>query len=571
MKVIPENTILRKGIFKQGDLVSSKDMLMRMCVFFPDRPMLAELDQQKNLVQYTANQILDNVCALGNSFLHLGFENKTIGIMSKNCINYLFCEFAVTNGVGIFVPMDKDAPPIQATVLLNKCKAEILVCDSVVLPKIQQILPECKHLKTIVTIDKKIEGYAFVDDLIDMGKTLQENKFLNLDFDPDKTCKMLFTSGTTGANKCVQLSQTNIMQNIHNYLDLFPYMKNNKTSMSILPFHHSTEVNTHVYPKLASGKLVYVCDSIKNFWRYLKVFKPNETTVVPMIANAIYKNIFVSNPNKKSFEKKLRKHKFLKHFGIDKSQKIFAKEFEFLGGNFVNLNVGGAPLNSEVAKNLCEIGITMCNGYGITECGPLVSINAKIFEESKSMGLACPKLDIKLCDEQNGIGELCVRGKSVSVGYFEDKTATDRVFDNEGYFHTGDLVQIDNQGRIFLKGRANNLIVLANGKNVFPEEIEHKIEEFMPYVKEVLVYDAEVLIGNQLQNVLCAGIYIEDQSLRDRQKIQKDFKNLNDQISNYKRIAYVDVLETEFEKTSSKKIKRTSAKDNHTTNKGVFI
>lgn len=564
-------SVLKKSIFSQGDLTSTKDMLERMCVFFPNRTLLAELDQEKNLVQYAANQILDNVCALGDAFLHLGFENKTVGIMSKNCINYLFCEFAITNGIGVFVPMDKDAPPVQATTLLNKSKTQILVCDSMVLPKIQQILSNCSHLKKIITIDKKIEGYDFVDDLIDMGKSMKTNKFLQLKIDPNKTCKMLFTSGTTGANKCVQLSQTNIVQNIHNYLDFYPYSKREKTSMSILPFHHSTEVNTHVYPKLASGILVYVCDSIKNFWRYLKILKPNETTVVPMIANAIYKNIYLNNPDKKTFEKKLRKHKFLKHFGIDKSQKIFAKEFEFLGGNLSNLNVGGAPLNSEVAKKLYEIGIIMRNGYGITECGPLVSINARIFEDAESMGPACPRLDIKLCNENNGIGELCVRGKSVSCGYFEDQEATNLVFDDEGYFHTGDLVSVDSQGRLFLKGRSNNVIVLSNGKNVFPEEIEHKIEETLPYIKEVVVYDAEILIGKQLQNVLCAGVFIEDKNLYDREKLKQDFKNLNEQISTYKRIAYLDILEDEFEKTSSKKIKRTSAKNNHTTNKGVYL
>ena len=322
---------------------------------------------------------------------------------------------------------------------------------------------------------------------------------------------------------------------------------------------------------MADGKLIVICDSIKNFWRFLKKFHPDETIVVPMIANAIYKNIYTNNKNPKSFKRRLRLHKFLSFFGINTSRKIFKKEFEFLGGNFYNLIVGGAPLNATVAKGLNDVGITVCNGYGITECAPLVCMNTRIFDESVSMGTACPRLEVKLYNVENNVGELCVRGKNVSKGYFEDSESTSLVFDKDGYFHTGDLVETDKQGKIFLKGRKNNLIVLDNGKNVFPEEIEHKIESSMPYVKEVLVYDAEVLIGNQLQNVLCAGIFIEDESLRDRAKIESDFKALNSQISNYKRIAYVDILECEFEKTSSRKLKRTSAKNYHTTNKGVLI
>ena len=570
-KQITETQILRKGLFKQGDLASTKDMLLRMCEFYPDKPLLAELDQNNQIVKYDAKQILENTCALGDTLLNLGLAEKHIAIMAKNSINYIFCELAISNGVGVIVPTDKDSPPLHAQTLLTKCKADALICDSVVLEKLKDVIPECKRLRKIITIDKKIEGFDFVNDLIEQGKNLQEKRFLNLDVDVDKTCKILFTSGTTGANKCVQLSQTNITQNIHNFCDTIHHLKQNKTILSVLPFHHSTEMNTHVLPRLACGKLIVVCDSIKNFWRYLKLFKPNEAVVVPMIANAIYKNIYTNNKNPKSFKRRLHLHKFLLFFGINASHKIFKKEFEFLGGSLCNLLVGGAPLNATIAKGLNDVGIEMGNGYGITECGPLVCLNTRMFEESQSMGLACPRLDIKLDNTQNGIGELCVRGKNVSKGYFEDPEATSLVFDKDGYFHTGDLVEIDKQGRIFLKGRKNNLIILSNGKNVFPEEIEHKIESALPYVKEVLVYDAEVQIGNQLQNVLCAGIYIEDENLRNRAKIESDFKALNSQISNYKRIAYVDILECEFEKTSSKKLKRTSAKKYHTANKGVLI
>ncbi len=568
---ITENQKLQKGIFKQGDLVNTKDMLLRMCKFYPNRPLLAELDNNKNVVQYDANQIFENTCALGDSLLNLNLAGKHIAIMAKNSIKYIFCELAVTNGVGIFVPIDKDAHAEHAQILLTKCKADALICDSIVLEKLKDVFSKCEKLKKIITIDKKIEGFDFVGDLIEQGKNLQEKNFLSLDVDCNKTCKILFTSGTTGANKGVELSQTNIVQNVHNFLDVVPYLKQNKTSLSVLPFHHSTEVNTHIYTRMADGKLIVICDSIKNFWRFLKKFHPDETIVVPMIANAIYKNIYTNNKNPRSFKRRFRLHKFLSFFGINTSRKIFKKEFEFLGGNFYNLIVGGAPLNATVAKGLNEVGITVCNGYGITECAPLVCMNTRIFDESVSMGTACPRLEVKLYNVENNVGELCVRGKNVSKGYFEDSESTSLVFDKDGYFHTGDLVETDKQGKIFLKGRKNNLIVLDNGKNVFPEEIEHKIESSMPYVKEVLVYDAEVLIGNQLQNVLCAGIFIEDESLRDRAKIESDFKALNSQISNYKRIAYVDILECEFEKTSSRKLKRTSAKNYHTTNKGVLI
>ena len=173
---ITENQKLQKGIFKQGDLENTKDMLLRMCKFYKDKPLLAELDQNKNVVKYNANQILENVCALGDALLNLGLGDKHIAIMAKNSIYYIFCELAVTNGVGIFVPIDKDAHAEHAYNLLTKCKADALICDSTVYERLKDILPKCEKLKKIITIDKKIEGFDFVDDLIERGKNLQEKK-----------------------------------------------------------------------------------------------------------------------------------------------------------------------------------------------------------------------------------------------------------------------------------------------------------------------------------------------------------------------------------------------------------
>jgi long-chain acyl-CoA synthetase len=291
-----------------------------------------------------------------------------------------------------------------------------------------------------------------------------------------------------------------------------------------------------------------------------------------MIANAFYNNIWL-NAKKAGKDKKLKKGiklcGLLNKFGIDISRKLLKDVYEPFGGNLRQIVVGGAVLNPEVVKGFSDLGIFMVNGYGITECGPLISMNADTLNEVYSVGKACPGLAVKLVNiDEDGVGELCVKGKSVSLGYYKDKKATKEVFMNDGYFNTGDLARIDKRGLIFLTGRKKNAIILDNGKNISPEEIETEIQNNISYCKDIVVYATTY----KKNTILCAGIYIEDEEARKNIiKIKEDFIRLNKKMPNYKKIQFINIAKEEYTKTSTRKIKRDTVLNNHNFETGIRL
>lgn len=573
-----ERQMQRKFLLKDGDYQSTKEVFERVAKIIPDRPLLADLDKNKNIVYHTAKEILSDIENIGDGLIDLGLEGKHIAISADNSYRYVICDLSVAGGVGVVTPIDRDAPEDLFTTLLNKCDADALICSAHLIEKVQKVLPNCKNLKTIITIDKKVEGFICLDEVIEKGKQLApkqiyHNKKLKL----GETVEILFTSGTTGANKGVELTQNNLSANIINCLDTIKG-DNGKTntSMSILPMHHATEINTHIMPRIAAGRLTYINDSLKNMMNNIKIFKPYVITIVPMIANAFYKTIW-ENAKKAGKDKKLEKGikltNSLRKLHIDITHKLFKEVYAPFGGNLKQIVCGGAMLNPEVVKGFNDLGVVMINGYGITECGPLVSMNADTLNEPYSVGKICPNLKAKLDNiDENGIGELCIKGKSVSKGYYKDSKSTKLVYDFKGYFHTGDLAKIDDQGRVFLTGRKKNVIILDNGKNVCPEEIENEIEIHLPYAKDVVVYPAQKQTGKITQTIICAGVFIEDENTRkDKNKILNDFREINKLLPNYKRVNFVNLPDSEYEKTSTRKIKRTTVMEKHNEKTGISV
>ena len=402
-------------------------------------------------------------------------------------------------------------------------------------------------------------------EIVGKGKTL-DGEYRNVELDLDAPAKILFTSGTTGANKGVVLTNANLAANMVNCMDSI-MTAGDTTSMSVLPMHHATEINTHIMTRIGSGRLTYVNGNIRNLMKNMKVFKPHLITVVPMIANAFYRNI-QAGVKKAGKEEKLQKgiklSNMLRKIGIDRTHKMFADLFVPFGGNLNMIVCGGSMLNPVVIKGMNDLGVRMENGYGITECGPLISINGDTLSEHLSVGKPCPGLQVKIASpDADGIGDLCVKGKSVFKEYYKDPEATAAVFDEEGFFNTGDSARIDSKGRIFLVGRKKNTIVLENGKNVCPEEIENVIETNMGYADEIAVYQAELKVGNVSRSVICAGIFIKDEQERgNRRAIEADMERINALLPDYKRIEYVELPSSEYQKTSSRKIIRKNLPQN---------
>lgn len=557
-KYVSERQLQAGTLLKDGDYESIRQMLGRIREYAPDRQVLAELDGNKNIVYYTSKDLYEEVMNLGDGLLDLGLGGAHIAIISENCCRYVIADICISSGVGVVTPIDANAPAALMGTLLGKCDATAAFCSSDCLGLLKEAKEFCPALETVITMDKKVEGLPYYGELVERGRELAPRSvYRNLTLDLDAPAKILFTSGTTGANKGVVLSNANLAANMMNCLDSIMVAGEN-TSMSVLPMHHATEINTHIMARIGCARLTYVNDNMRNMMANIKIFKPDVITVVPMIANAFYRNIW-AGAKKAGKDEKLRKGiklcNFLRKFGVDKTHELFPDVFAPFGGNLNMIVCGGSMLNPVVIKGMNDLGIHIENGYGITECGPLISINGDTLSEHLSVGRPCPGLEAKLVNvDSDGIGELCIRGKSVSQGYYKDPEATAAVFDKDGFFNTGDSAKIDSKGRILLMGRKKNTIVLSNGKNICPEEVENIIETNLDYAEDIVVYQASF----KGREVLCAGLYISDEARRaDRKALAADIAKVNAVLPSYKRIEYVELPASAYEKTSTRKIKRT--------------
>ena len=557
MKYRTERELQRNRLLKDGDYTSIRDMLGRLRNLYPDKQILAELDEQKHIVYHTSTDIYEEVMNLGDGLIAAGLQGKHIAIVSENSYRYVIADIAISSGVGVVTPVDSNAPVALLATLLAKCDADAVLCGSEQLDRLLDAKKDCPLLKTLITIDRKVEGYPYYGELVENGRKLAgASVYRKLDPDLDVPAKILFTSGTTGANKGVVLTNRNLAANMLNCMDTIMADDKENTSMSVLPMHHATEINTHIMARIGCGRLTYINDNMRQMMANIKIFQPTVVTIVPMIANAFYKNIWAGA----KLEKGIKLCRLAKKFGIDLTHKLFADVYAPFGGKLKMIVCGGSMLNPVTIKGMNDLGIRIENGYGITECGPLISMNADTLEEHLSVGKPCPSLQVKIAHpDENGIGDLCVKGPSVFREYYKDPEATAAVFDEEGYFNTGDSARIDDKGRIFLMGRKKNTIVLENGKNICPEEVENVIETHLDYAEDIVVYQAAFTSGNAARDILCAGLYISDEARRaDRYAIEKDMRVVNGLLPDYKRIEYVELPSSAYEKTSTRKIRRTT-------------
>ena len=549
--------------FADGEYTSIRDIVIRINKVCPKNNIFADLDESGQIRYYTAADVHEEIMNLGDGLIAEGLLGKHMAIVSDNSVRYVLADMTISSGAGVVTPIDKDAPDTLMETLFKKADIDVVFCGAKYVRKVARIAENCPLIGTIITMDKPVEGYRCWDELVAEGAALKDRSvFRTLEMDLDAPAKILFTSGTTGANKGVVLTSRNLAANAVNCLDVVKSVEGAlNTSMSVLPMHHATEINTHIMARVASGDVTYINDSIRTMMTNIKIFKPGIITIVPMIANAFYKTIW-ANAEKAGKADKLRKgiklSNLLRKFGIDITHKMFTDIYEAFGGNLYQIVCGGSMLNPVVVKGLNDIGIMMMNGYGITECGPLISMNADTLDEHLSVGKACPGLDAKIANPgEDGVGELCIRGASVSKGYYNDPEATAKAFAPDGFFNTGDSARIDSKGRIFLMGRKKNTIVLPSGKNICPEEVENVVETGIPYADEVVVYQAAFEQGGNSSDAIVCGLYIKDEEARkDRAAIEADIQKVNALLPSYKRIEYVEVPDTEYEKTSTKKIRR---------------
>ena len=488
-------------------------------------------------------QMKNDISALGTYFYSLGLENgDKIAVMGENSYEWIITYFAATNGSNVIVPIDKELGAKEVANLINSCEAKGFVFAE----SKRKIIDEAKE--SMPTVEHYIPMSEFGDviskgcEMIDGG----DNRFENNVIDVKALCTIIYTSGTTGDPKGVMLSQRNLAFDMVNSCQNFLEPAG---TVLVLPIHHTFGFMAGVLCQIHRGYPVYINSNLKNVLKDIQKAKPYHISVVPLCVETFYKSLW-KNVRKQKKEKLLKTliavSNCLRKVGIDLRKVLFQSVKNGFGGNLEMIIAGGAPLDLKYAKGFEDLGIALINGYGITECSPIVSLDRNKKYLFGAAGVPVPNTEIKIYNpNENGEGEIIVKGDHVMMGYYNNPEATEAVF-VDGWFRTGDVGTIDENGFVHITGRIKNIIILSNGKNVYPEEIETVILQKVEGVNEVVVYGED--------DVICAEIYTENPD--EQERIKKDIQALNDTLPPMKQIKRIRFRDTEFEKTTTKKIKR---------------
>lgn len=516
--------------------------------------------KNKKIVSYTYEQLRNDVYALGTKLIDMGLKDKHIAIVGENSYNWIVSYLAIITGVGVAVPLDKELDSEQISKLLEKGDASAVLFSKGFLSSIDEIIENSKleFAACLNDTDKYTDVQTLINEgrqLINEGSTVYEDSIVNV----NELNVIMFTSGTTGFNKGVMISQNNLLVNIEQSCKAFGiYHK----TVAVLPFHHIYENVCGMMAPIAMGMNIFINDSLKYLSKNLKLVKPEMEVMVPLFLETMEKSIRVELKRmnvEKVFENSIKVSNFLLKSGIDLRRLLFRKVHANFGGKLKAIVCGGAALKPELITFFGDIGITIHNGYGITECTPLISVNLNKKGDHFSVGKIFSSCEVKIDNKnEEGIGEILVKGPNVMIGYYKDDESNEKSFTN-GWFRTGDYGSIDADKNLVICGRKKNLIVLSNGKNVHPEELEGYIYEMMPYVKESLVYIDKNKKGSE---VISTYVYLDQdfssgKSLEELESILKeDLKKVNKKLPSFKKIQHIYIKEEEFEKNSSKKIIR---------------
>jgi len=540
-------------------LETIRDIINNSSNKYKDKIAIRE-KKNKKIVSYTYGQLRDDVYALGTKLIDMGLKDKHIAIVGENSYSWIVSYLAIITGVGVAVPLDKELDSEQISKLLEKGDASAVLFSKGFLSSIDEIIENSKleFAACLNDTDKYTDVQTLINEgrqLINEGSTVYEDSIVNV----NELNVIMFTSGTTGFNKGVMISQNNLLVNIEVACKAFGiYHK----TVAVLPFHHIYENVCGMIAPITVGMTLFINDSLKYLSKDLKLAQPELEIMVPLFLETMEKSIRAQLKRmnlEKTFENSIKFSNFLLKFGIDLRRLLFRKVHANFGGKLKAIVCGGAALKPELITFFGDIGITIHNGYGITECTPLISVNLNKKGDHFSVGKIFSSCQVKIDNKnEEGIGEILVKGPNVMIGYYKDDESNEKSFTN-GWFRTGDYGSIDADKNLVICGRKKNLIVLSNGKNVHPEELEGYIYEMMPYVKESLVYIDKNKKGSE---VISTYVYLDQdfssgKSLEELESILKeDLKKVNKKLPSFKKIQHIYIKEEEFEKNSSKKIIR---------------
>lgn len=525
-----------------------------------------ENPHKKEVTRKTFAETREYIIAMGTGLVSEGAREKHIAIVGEASYNWVTSYYACMSIGAVTVPIDKELPTEDIRSIIESAECDFVIYSSVIDSKIGKVRDDLKINPVFICMSKETDlgEVMMLEDIIYNGRKLVDrgdNSYFDYDLDPNKLASIVFTSGTTGKGKGVMLTQTNIVSDMTQ--GMYNFNITPKT-LCVLPPHHTFGSTVNFVGHYAQGAEVYISGGLKYILNELKDEQPSHLILVPLFVETFYKRIWAT-AEKQGKDKLLRSmikaSNGMRKVGIDLRKKLFASVTSSFGGKLEMIICGGAALNQDIIDTFEGIGITILNGYGITECAPLISCNRNEYRKKGSVGVPIIGEQVKIADpDENGEGEICVKGPNVMMGYYNNPEATAAAFDEEGYFKTGDYGKLDEEGWIYITGRLKNLIILSNGKNVYPEEIETEISRIYG-VNEVVVYEGLNADGSS-KDCIVAEIYpdfdaLKSHGIEDAQKYFKENINeINKKAAPYKKVQIVKIRNEEFEKNTSKKIVR---------------
>ena len=537
---------------KVEEVKSIKDLLQKAVNEAGDKNAF-RYKKGEEIVDVTYKEFMQDTINLGTALDDLKIGDKHIAVIGDNSYDWLTVYLTVLQSRGIIVPVDKELPIKDIIYVLKHSDSEVLFYSNKFQKDIEEIKKEIPQIKYFIGFDVEndSENILSYKKLKNKGKEIFENgnkEFTEIENDQNILKMIVYTSGTTGLAKGVMLTEHNLLSVVYYGLQVATVYD---SCLSVLPYHHTYEAVAGILVALHKHSAICINDSLKNVLSNIQLFKPEYIYLVPAFAEVFYKKIWatVKSQNKEGLLKALIKiSNGLRKVGIDLRKQLFKSVTKAFGGRLKEIVVGGAPLRAEIGDFFEAIGIDLLNGYGITECSPLVSVNRPKFNDPATVGVILPCCEVKITDKTDeGIGEICVKGDIVMMGYYKDEQKTKDVLSEDGWFKTGDYGLINEKGQLVITGRKKNIIVLKNGKNVYPEEIENYILG-IPYIQEVIVKE------NKNSSNLCAEVFLSEEKSKD--EVKKDIAEVTKNLPVYKHIAEVEIRKEEFVKTTTNKIRR---------------
>lgn len=563
---------MRKPIYNVMKFYDLKEMLQKSGEAFGDRPAyIFKTEKPGEFREITHKEFRDEINFLGTSLINMGLKNKRIAVISDNRYEWGLAYLSVVTGTGVVVPLDKALPDNEIESLIIRSEVEAIFYSDKY-SEIMNIIKEKNNsnLKYFISMDleKEENGIYSQRELIEKGEKLIKNgnrDFIDAKINNEEMGIMLFTSGTTATSKAVMLSHKNICSNL---IDIASTIKvdENDRFLSFLPLHHTFECTVGFLYPISKGSAIAFCEGIRHIAENIKEYQISAMISVPILYENMYKKLIKGIEKKgklESVKKGIRISNFLLKFKIDIRRKLFKEIHQNLGGRARIFVAGGAALDPEAEKGFNELGITMYQGYGLTETSPVIAAEDDKYQKLGSIGKAFPSLDVKIVEQnEEGIGELVVKGPTVMLGYYNNEDATKETIDEEGWLHTGDLAKIDKDGFIFICGRKKFVIVLKNGKNIYPEELETLVNK-IEGIKESFVYgspeddgDYKICAKIVYDKESCKQIYGTENEEELKQLLWQEIKKVNKTMPAYKYIREISLTERELIKTTTQKIKR---------------